>query len=57
MFNNVKTPHVHAKSIKAWADGTEIEFLDEEGVWKKIATPSWKVNIVYRVKPVPDLIK
>ena len=51
MADNVKTPHVHAEAIKAWADGYEIEFfcsgLNE---WIGNLTPSWYEDISYRIK-------
>ena len=53
----MKTPHKHAKLIKAWADGAEIEFFDtrfEEHRWKLCgAPPLWDENFEYRIKPEP----
>lgn len=47
-------PHKHAELIKAWADGAEIECLDEHsGVWAAPGgeAPSWYKNLKYRIKP------
>jgi hypothetical protein len=50
----MKKPHVHAEVIKAWADGAEIEFRQEEcHMWKKVDYPTWNVHNQYRVKPEP----
>jgi hypothetical protein len=49
-----KKPHKHAEVIKAWADGSSVQFLQEhtEGnCWVDIADPSWNVTKEYRVKP------
>jgi len=46
------TPHVHAETIKAWADGKPIEY--KSGVdrqWVLIDNPSFLVDFEYRVKP------
>ena len=52
MADNVKTPHVHAEAIKAWADGHEIEYFsityDE---WHTSTSPSWFDSVRYRIKP------
>lgn len=46
------TPHKHARFIKAWADGHEIEYwdniLDE---WYGVYHPSWALHLDYRIKP------
>jgi hypothetical protein len=42
-------PHKHAKFIKAWADGAEIEYFDEE--WSPASSPSWCLKTQYRIKP------
>ena len=48
-------PHKHAKVIKAWADGAEIEYSSAycSSVWRDIenGTPSWSEHFQYRVKP------
>lgn len=44
-------PHKHAALIKAWADGTEIEYLNEStGLWELPNNPSWSLSIKYRIK-------
>lgn len=49
-----KKPHVHAKLIKAWADGAEIEFFRaSSGTWEYIAEPGWYAGSQYRIKPEP----
>ena len=54
----MKTPHKHADCIKAWADGSEIQFKNATtGVWEE-TNPSWSTHIEYRIKPKPkpDLV-
>jgi hypothetical protein len=47
-------PHKHAELIKAWADGAEIEVLDNCMGWKAIgAYTSWHEQSIYRIKPEP----
>jgi hypothetical protein len=44
--------HKHAKLIKAWADGAEIEVLDNHMEWKAIGDyTSWHEQSIYRIKP------
>ena len=51
MADNVKTPHVHAEAIKAWADGHEIErFLEYGNYWYTTDFPAWDEKAQYRVK-------
>jgi hypothetical protein len=46
--------HKWAKEIKAWADGAEIEFNYEDGVWNSTINPSWDDPLAeYRIKPQP----
>jgi hypothetical protein len=45
-------PHKWAKEIKTWADGAEIEVI-EEGIWKRVFRPSWTEFEEYRIKPQP----
>lgn len=45
--------HVHAELIKAWADGAEVEFRYQSGLWKATAAPSWDPFLEYRIKPAP----
>jgi hypothetical protein len=47
-------PHKHAKEIKAWADGAEIEYFDISWVeWRLTEYPNWGENTKYRIKPQP----
>ena len=47
-------PHKHAKLIKDWADGAEIEmYFPVEEVWKLLAQPRWLDEYQYRIKPEP----
>lgn len=49
-------PHKHAKLIKAWADGAEIQFRQAEYLnWRdcKNNNPQWILDVEYRVKPAP----
>jgi hypothetical protein len=46
------TPHKHAETIKAWADGHEIQFHIGDGKWRDTGgTPCWYDWFVYRAKP------
>lgn len=51
-------PHKHAKEIKAWADGAQIEYF-EAGAnnWFYVETPSWDLFTHYRIKPQPVIKK
>lgn len=62
----MKTPHVHADVIKAWADGAIIEaraclsLADNRwGGWCVVENPEWVKHQEYRVKPEvkPDRIE
>ena len=51
-------PHKHAELIKAWADGTEIEWVyatqgDGTKLWAAIPHPVWYESHEYRIKPEP----
>lgn len=47
-------PHKHAKLIKAWADGAEIEYQRGFRVeWYTTETPSWVHYWEYRIKAQP----
>ena len=47
----VAQPHKHAATIKAWADGAEIQqFIG--GKWHDVF-PSWNEKSTFRVKPTP----
>ena len=53
-------PHKHALFIKAWADGAQIQVLDNHMEWQDIgAYSSWHEESIYRVKPerMPDVKK
>lgn len=51
----MKTPHKHADIIKAWADGEQIEFLNQHTKqWVPIGTePCWFKGSIFRIKPEP----
>ena len=52
----MKKPHKHAKFIKAWADGAEIEYRTSSSAWNPIISGwSWDSPLVfgYRIKPEP----
>jgi hypothetical protein len=50
----MKTPHIHAKFIKAWADGEQIEYLVGGVEWRSIGTePCWFPYSTFRIKPEP----
>jgi hypothetical protein len=45
-------PHKHAKVIKDWADGHQIEIKSKSGdYWVEINCPCWVNSAEYRVKP------
>lgn len=49
---NKKTPHKHAATIKAWADGATIQFYNIDTLfWQDITDPTWWPGTTYRVKP------
>lgn len=53
----MKTPHVHATIIKAWADGAQIEVrVNDAKPWGPIyhPYPHWHPTNQYRVKPEPE---
>ena len=52
----MKTPHVHATIIKAWADGAQIEVrVNDAKPWCPVyeSYPHWHPEDQYRVKPEP----
>lgn len=57
----MKTPHIHAALIKAWADGAEIEYLNvgANSVWDVAKSPRWDGHGEYRIKsePKPDVVE
>lgn len=55
-------PHKHAEIIKAWADGAQIQYKNEDMVfWEDmpVCNPNWFESVDYRIKrdPKPDVIK
>ena len=40
----------HAELIKAWADGAEIECVNNYGKWVDCPEPYWLEKIEYRIK-------
>ena len=58
--------HKHSELIKAWADGAEIQYYDEEpyngiwrdGTWRDVAGRdlNWHPEVTYRIKPKPKPI-
>lgn len=46
-------PHKWHKEIKAWADGSEIEYDRGDGIWIKTNAPVWHPDQEYRIKPQP----
>ena len=47
-------PKKHAKLIKQWADGADIEYIDYDGRWYVINYPMWHDSTEYRIKPEPQ---
>ena len=47
------TRHKHYDCIIAWANGVEIEFLNQQNKWEYIQFPNWHDNFEYRIKPEP----
>ena len=55
-MSNKPKPHPHAELIKAWADGAEIQYWDDDdNKWRDCkgynGFPTWDVELQYRVKP------
>jgi len=50
------TQHKHAATIKAWADGAEIEYKTISGAWLPATSPKWDCSFEYRVKPSPRTV-
>ena len=45
-------PHKHRDLIIAWANGAEIQGLDNlDNRWKDMLFPLWRVGGLYRIKP------
>jgi len=49
-------PHKHAKFIKAWASGKEIEQLIGKD-WSLANIPQWHLDRKYRIKPIPKMVE
>lgn len=49
-------PHIHAKEIKAWADGHEIEYSLQKKLWHNATKPRWDITINYRIKPKKEVL-
>ncbi|OAM52910.1 hypothetical protein A7981_05595 [Methylovorus sp. MM2] len=46
------TPRKHARLIKAWADGAEIQYRNNIGSdWTDISAPNFLDDFEYRIKP------
>lgn len=41
----------HANIIKAWLDGAQIQFNDDDGNWIDIKDPAFREWYTYRIKP------
>lgn len=46
-------PHKHAKLIKAWADGAQIQYKNLNEWEDCVIYPKWDNNTEYRIKPEP----
>ena len=64
VMNNVKKPHCHAELIKQWADGAQIQKLNNDfgfvnggPEWVDCGSLLWDDYSQYRVKPEPDYPK
>jgi hypothetical protein len=54
----MKTPHKHARIIKAWANGAEIQSRENStDSWETATSPSWVLYREYRIKPEPQVIE
>ena len=56
IMNNESKSHPHAKLIKAWKDGAEIQYWDDnDNKWNDCkgynGFPTWDVELQYRIKP------
>lgn len=47
----MSTPHKHRDAIIAWANGAQIQFKDDGGIWRDSTWPLWDNDYEYRVKP------
>ncbi len=44
-------PHIHAKEIKAWAEGAVIQTSGDGEKWEHDPNPTWDIARKYRVRP------
>ena len=45
-------PHKWSELIKAWADGAEIEWREDDTAdWDTVNCPMWRIDWQYRIKP------
>jgi hypothetical protein len=50
--------HVYCDLIKAWADGAEIQYSELSiNEWRDIKNPNWNIDVEFRIKPKPKIIK
>ena len=50
----MKTPHKHAEVIKAWADGSEVQYKSKiDDFWYSTSAPYFEVDYEWRIKPEP----
>jgi hypothetical protein len=58
-MSNERKPHKHAEAIKAWADGKQIQFDDDDRGWVDVLSnrPFWSEQTAYRVKPEPVKVR
>lgn len=47
----MKKPHKHAAIIHAYADGAQVEYLNDSGEWCSAKYPDFDPEIEYRIKP------
>lgn len=47
----MNTPHKHRDTIIAWANGEQIQYRDNSGIWHDTNLPTWVYGCEYRVKP------
>jgi len=43
--------HKHRDLIIAWANGDEIECMNDAGKWSRSTHPTWRIYRSYRIKP------
>jgi hypothetical protein len=51
----MKPKRKHAKLIKAWEDGAEIEmYMPWHDMWVATSKPHWDWDCTFRIKPIPQ---